>query len=895
MASASTTTSPYIRPVTRSLPASSAVWEDTNLPLAVVLTPLKSTKATTSVANKPVAAVPKCLNCGAPHPGRLTHYRPNHLGVLICFLCGKSSSTRIEEQQEARSEEHLDIQTYDRMISETSSTEFQLPLYKSLDESDDSISWKLPAMACPPVWWIVLDGTCSNGGYWNSVENVISKALEDIPPYVHIGIVAASSTTLSSWDLATQIPHVLHSSQTSSASVDSLCLVPCDALHLSSIRAALRAVVDSCGGNYGANDAPLGTGMALGSTLETILEFMDQAVHPGARIHDKNNPMTGAGSPLKYAGGKVLCLLSGPPVEIESHQRHSPQPYFMGGVGGSCAPTVDKWQGCSHDPPPENEPTDMTPSNLADYMSPLQVDIGEEETLLLGDDYYQLLGTKFGNAGFGVDVVVVSPQDANSNTTWFGLPFLRGLSDRSGAPGPVIASAGYDHSAMLEQQIIVRTPWQSGVVFGGELRLRISPGFQVDSSPVEPIDSSTDGHKYDHLQLSPFTTSGGIMGPATAVEDESQLWTMGCCDPFTSVTVDLEITDKESRNTHYVDEFGEVVLKNVIQTCFAYTSLEPDEDGRVYVVRKLRVSSIPLQIAKEPEALFDALDPEALAVVLFHKLMLSSLQDGLMETQKIGKSWLKSILVCVYLSAESQHDLRTNRLLDEVGLDDGVHIPGCSPSFISSERLLDQEGQQSSVEEVLLGQGHEQIQILPFLAYALLQCDALRPTNGSFRPSMDARCAALAQMSSMTPSVLAKCIAPCLQLWSTREDTQIIPMVDLNNDVIGASLQDAVEGDIFFLDSPQRIMLWKAKRDMDTSGTPEGEKKIKVGPNLKAAIDSAAAAYRTAATVQYKFDANDYDTADRILDDVLIEDKPTTNGHANFGAWKSEIARMVKE
>ena len=886
--------SPFIRPVTRSLPASSAIWEDTNLPLAVVLTPLKLTNTTKNVTNKPVACIPKCLHCGAPHPSKATHYRPNHLSVLICYLCGKSSPTRIEAQQEARAEEHLDIHTYDTVISDASSTEFQLPLYSSLTSNNEPISWKLPAMACPPVWWIVLDGSCSNGSYWHSVGNVISNALEGIPPHVHIGIVAASSTTLSSWDLASQIPHVLHSSQMSPASVDSLCLVPCDALHLSRIRSALRAVVDSYGGTGGGNGVTTenkGTGMALGSSLETILEFMEQAVHPGARVRYQNNLTASSESQLKYAGGKVLCLLSGPPVEIESHQRHSLQPYHMGGIGGSCAPTIDKWQGCSNEPPPEVEPTDMTPSNLIDYMSPLHVNIGEEETLQLGDGYYQLLGAKFGQAGLGVDVVVVSPQDGNTNTTWFGLPFLRGLSDRSGAPGPVIVSTNPDQSETLQHQIKVRTPWQSGVVFGGELRLRISPGFQVDANPVEPIDDK----KYDNLHLAPFTTSGGIMGPATAEEAESQLWVLGTCDPYTSVTVDLEVIDADIRNTCNVDEFGDVVLKNVIQTCFAYTILEEDENGEVYVVRKLQVSCMSLQLAREAEALFDALDPEALAVVLFQKLLLSSLQDGIVETQQIGKNWLKSILVCVYLSAEVQHDKRTNRLLDEAGLDDGVAIPGCSPSFISSARLLDEEGQQFSAEDILLGQGHEQIQILPFLAYALLQCDGLRPTNGSFRPSMDGRCAALAQMSSMTPSVLAKCIAPCLQLWSTREDTQIIPMVDLNRDVIVSSLQEATEGDVFFLDSPQCIMLWKAKTGTGNSDTPEGEQEIKIGPNLKAAIDSASAAYRTAPAIQYKFGENDYERADRILDDVLIEDKPTANGLANFIEWRSEIARMVQE
>jgi hypothetical protein len=71
---------------------------------------------------------------------------------------------------------------------------------------------------------------------------------------------------------------------------------------------------------------------------------------------------------------------------------------------------------------------------------------------------------------------------------------------------------------------------------------------------------------------------------------------------------------------------------------------------------------------------------------------------------------------------------------------------------------------------------------------------------------MDARCAAMTQMASMTPSELAKCIAPSLQLWSTAHDEPIMETLDLNKKTIEEAIAEMnKQNGVLFLESPQQI------------------------------------------------------------------------------------------
>jgi hypothetical protein len=805
-----------------------------------------------------------------------------HHSVLLCYLCGKTSSTVLRDQREARLDELIDPKYYDQGVYTIADEEiiFDVPISDPIDNT-----YSAPAMECPPVWWIVLDASQTRRQeYWNAVGSALETTLQTIPSHVHVGIVAANSTTISSWDLTTPIPHVWQYPYTSTQ-VD-LCLVPADALHHSCIQAALRAVADAHGsGTVGITPTQSSssesssynnTGMALGMTIELILEFMEKASHPGDNPQE-DEPKESSSNPMRYAGGKILCLLGNPPTEFETKPVIESQThYFQGGVAGACS-AEDKWEGTLI---PADEPSDITPKNLKSYTEPLDP-----------EDLFDVIGTKCANAALGVDLIVVVPENDDEEDVdedlarlvirpWYGLPLLRVLSDRSGAPGPLMF--GTNNIQGLQEQVLARTPWQTGMTFGTELRLRISPGFQVESSPVEPVDKGP-------LQLATFLSSGGIMGPA--VDAEPELWLMGTCDPHTTVTIDLQV-DKQVKDRFNVDGFGEVALKPVIQTCVAYTCVEEYEDGNVYTVRKMKVSSLPMSLTNDIELFYDAMDPEALAAVLFHKLALNAMQDGFRSAQNTGESWLRSLLVCVYQSAVVEQ-ARIEELMDKQG-----RLAGMDTTFKGSERLLDQEG-DLEVEDVLMGKGHEKVAVMPLMLYALLQSDALRPTRGAFCPSMDARCAAITQMAYMAPSTMAKCIAPTLQLWSIQQDETIMESVDLNKKSIQDSLEEMKEGDgVFVLNSPQQILVYRADR-LGLSKLITGGGTAQLGPNLTAAVEASAKIYGTMPAIRYELGGPTtkaaQDKAARRFDNFLLEDKPTVSGMRDFAEWKVEMAMLIQE
>ena len=425
-----------IRPVSRCLPKSQALWEDTNLPMCVVVTPCEEddededvdeeeaeAEAAADLA-KPLSAIPKCLNCGAPHPTSATHFRPQYSSVLLCYLCGKTSSTIFTDQQDARVDEYLDIDTYDKTsmheFSKHKHLDFRVPLEVKDPTVPSSLVWQLPAVACPPVWWIVIDGTVggkshhpqATRNYWKTIERVIDRTLEEIPSHVHIGMVTATSTRLACWDFVTagspsakqsSVPTVKHIPYTYTPSTDSnvdkddddddtnnawdLSIVPANETYKESIQAAVHAMVEGANQGLFLDEQPSGggeekkeesesddttTGFPLGLTLEILLEFMEQAKHPGLSAADvestdggKNTktkkkttlspryaaPLSNS-TELRYAGGKILCLLGNPPMEIvpatgkDSIDPTSSQPPFhQGGVAGACFPndTEDRW------------------------------------------------------------------------------------------------------------------------------------------------------------------------------------------------------------------------------------------------------------------------------------------------------------------------------------------------------------------------------------------------------------------------------------------------------------------------------------------------------------------------------------------------------------------------
>jgi len=954
---------------------------------------------------QPIAAVPKCLYCGAPHPTSTTHLR--FKDKILCYLCGEVSSILRKDQQEIRDDEYLDPDTYDQteFLSpkekrekkgaddddfdqdfdfSTDTIEFRVPVsQKAFDEDDTKrgnrrfkdraslATWQFPAVECPPVWWIVVDGTVGNTmsveatrNYWTTVGETLSKALEDIPPHVHVGLLTATGSRLASWDLTSAVPHCqqfLYSYDPSSVEDSSsgkdtkdselapelvsepwdLCLVPANSHYKANLEAAIRGMVDGAMSGLflerenddgeekkdGDDEEPSPKLMPLGLTLEILLEFMEQATHPGHdEEEDEDDDIPGMAK-LRYAGGKILCLLGNPTLETgrppsNDSMSYMGQPGFgFGGVAGAVGTDgieeaerprskskkkKSKGKKEPEDEDDESDPTDLTPSNLKNYAMALSP-----------DNLFSSVGNRCARAAMGVDLIVLVPEEDDDSyggqtIPWYGLPLLRPLSDASGAPGPLMFGTGNIGSIddddseyaekfeRLNENIIARTPWQAGMVFGAQLKFRFSPGIRLETSPI--------GKPQGAIDPSQFLTVNGLTGPASLLtedeergkskvveEEDEQMFVMGSCDPHTSFALDLEAV-ADLADSCEVEDYGEVELKPVIQTCTLFTCVETDDaepTPNYFTVCKMRVSSVALDYAEDAESVFDGLDPEAVAAILFNKLVLDVYIDGVVMAQKNGEFWLTSFMSALYESANEE-----NAKMEESDSD---------YEFEASDRLLDQDDGNLDETGILLGEGHFKARFMALVMYSILQCDALRPSGKDYKPSMDARLCAISQLSSMSPSALVKTLAPSLSLWCLKEDKPILSTLPLSKEGILDALDDLedknTENSVFLLESTQGLLLF-TENDFGSKKVTKSKYGSLSGKNFRETVDGALVGYRTFPP-QWKgieklfqnhryVDLNDLEVPMEELEPMLLEDKPTFSGDNDFTEWKERIAEGIK-
>ena len=974
-----------------------------------------------------LSSIPKCMRCGAPHPTKETHFwpYPYSLGeaapsALVCFLCGGRTSNDQLPPPRALHNNNNNTAATRHYQKQRMPQIYQVPLVST----PQATHWSLPASSCPPICWFLLDGSCTHRSYWTTMSHVLLELLQDnqiIPPHVHIGILLGATvpstasedaaTTLSYLDLTSPTPHVrqfvqyagdaehdealaasdrYHTGGDSSATavgdavagglgglLETMALVPADSLHLPNLHAALRSLVDYDPSQLATTQRAYTMSMPLGTSIETILDFMDQAQHPGAVSPSTTTHVGGDDvvDELWYAGGKIMAFLASCPTDLRGDdwrpltQKALPQTTVgLGGFGGAVQKTgisratttttmspsipnnggsatssmYDEETGATKSngsSPAEILDIDMTPSSLLDYYRAPEN----------AEDYFSELGSLCAEAALGVDIfVMVQPKDDDGDSSSdfgeyngnaeldVGLPFLRQLSDRSGAPGPLVFPlhqgdstpiTANPHIQRFKREVNARVPWRNfnanssegdevtdhTMAFGGELRLRLSPSYEVDRTPVEKVDHGP--------QLAPLYSSGGIMGPATEEEESGDLWRLGTCDRFTSVTIDLDMKENIAKDLLKVDGMGQISWKPVLQTCFAYTTIvqDPEHPGEYLTVRQMRIASVRVPLTDSVETLYSSIDPDAIATVLFHKLTLTLLRDGLFGVQSIGEDWLKSLLICAYKSAETQEAIQRDKAehgLPEQEYEDNGEREHTSLTFYANERLLDREGELTA-EDVLLAQGHELLKTMPLVVYSLLQCDAIRPSSLSndqdlssgYCPTMDSRCAAGAQMSSMIPPVLARCISPRLQLWSCSEGL-ILSTVDLQMQAIMIAVEEfgndpktgKTRGDlVLFLDSPDCIVVCAASYFYESQKPSRWHKKgISVGPQLERVVDAAVKSYRTAPDVIYDLNkAIDESSASiqeqgylRILAS-LVEDLPGKDGARNFKEWANKLAGEV--
>jgi hypothetical protein len=344
--------------------------------------------------------------------------------------------------------------------------------------------------------------------------------------------------------------------------------------------------------------------MPLVPMLERILDQLERGgKHPGLQPpHQQRSTTTSSTNgttnsrghhrddPSKpYAGGRVLLLLNGPPQELVGDNgsmapSNRPRETGLGGQGGAAFesgcrfsnqmsddsdPTVSVGNHHYDDPEMGNIKTphklkSQQRGNSDDLTSKnLELNFPHVTKSLMQD--FQHLGQQFAESAFGIDVLVL--QQTNQQQP-IGLALLKPLCEATGAPGPLI----FDLTKPNMEHIIHNEIWSRRPVnFGGLLRVRLSPGFKVDTSPVEGATKS-------HLELAHMHVRKGLMGPATATKEES-LWQVGCCDAHQTMTLDLQVTNKIKRFA-FVDGVGEVALKPCLQVCFAYTTIVASEEIR---------------------------------------------------------------------------------------------------------------------------------------------------------------------------------------------------------------------------------------------------------------------------------------------------------------------------
>jgi len=279
-------------------------------------------------------------------------------------------------------------------------------------------------------------------------------------------------------------------------------------------------------------------------------------------------------------------------------------------------------------------------------------------------------------------------------------------------------------------------------------------------------------------------------------------------------------------------------------------------------------------------------------------MISTSLLVGVRETRILGQNWLLAALLANYRSAERFYKVQQNRRY--VARDE---IP-----FYVNDRLLSEhyptKESDLTAREILLGEGHELIASIPLILFSLLNCDAIRPATRTFRPSFDARIAAAASMSIMNPAVLARAIAPRVELWSEDGKEQRIESLRMNRVSLEEALDEEEEENgglpILLLDSPWQIMLYRHVDD---------DKNTEIMDNtILNVVEKAVASYRVPPPVRFSLRQQDYlkqgETisswerfSDAMLEDLDGEvDADTSNEMVNaFELWCTKIANTVYE
>jgi hypothetical protein len=667
-----------------------------------------------------------------------------------------------------------------------------------LPHHNDSASepvYRVPAMACPLLWYIVLDGRTSASWYWKHASRILQATLTEVPSHVHVGILLLAGDSdgdaqVGVFQTDSPVPHL----RRYPVGADIATVLAETALPVQDYRENFLAIARSCPQipvSHQSSTTTNSSGDAWATLVSQLADGLVQVGQPAGQRKEGSDR-----SLLPYAGAFCTCLRPSPAPAVA--QRSSPDTARL------CAqavltvqtvfcidPTAQDWQDVAYEQPP-----------------------------------------------------VISSIEAPS-LAWY-------------------AYDDNDNGSLAESQAwatwAATWPWRRAVVYGANLRLRTSPGVSVSTDDDDDEEETAD------IGM-PFSKEGGLTGPA--VEDSPSLWTLPSADPYTTLTIDLQMTDLSMPSDRPHPAIG------LAQVCLAYTALEADEDGQVWTVRRMRVASRALPIAETKEGLYRRVDPEALAVVLLH--MLVRCPDE--ERQILGEEWLQALLVAIYESAVEE-----NARLEELrerGVDNDKGY------FSAAARLLGKPGGDFSATDVLLAQGHGRMQPISLLLFLLLQ--QCQQSSRSSTTCWDSNALSMSDLVRMSPDSLTRCLAPRLQLWSC--DEVLVDLMDLRQESVldtiheeMALLKNPKDSLLLVLDAPDQIVVANARAYLP-GGSPETAGHLpQLGRTLQLTLKDMAASYPTPPPILYG-------GSDGWLDDVCREDRPV--GNRNFAEWRAAMAKTV--
>jgi hypothetical protein len=128
--------------------------------------------------------------------------------TFLCHLCHKVSTVSSDINQSHP--------TNDEEMTSNASPEtwkFALPLRLSSTSSSSASqkqdTYRVPAMQCPLLWYLILDGSTTSPEYWAHIRNLLSATFAQIPQHVHVAImVIYPRRQVAVWQANGTVPHL---------------------------------------------------------------------------------------------------------------------------------------------------------------------------------------------------------------------------------------------------------------------------------------------------------------------------------------------------------------------------------------------------------------------------------------------------------------------------------------------------------------------------------------------------------------------------------------------------------------------------------------------------------------------------------------------------------------